>query len=108
MGQAGLARVGISVTTLDAIWPAGWSRAARPPRIGCARSRRLAKAGVPVRIMASPIVPGLTDHELEAILKAARDAGAVAASTIPCACRARSRSCGRIGWPSITPTGRAG
>jgi DNA repair photolyase len=33
--------------------------------------------------MVSPIVPGLTDHELEAILKAARDAGAVAAAMIP-------------------------
>ncbi|MEQ8365500.1 MAG: radical SAM protein, partial [Roseicyclus sp.] len=41
------------------------------------------RAGVPVRVMAAPLVPGLTDHELEAILRAARDAGAVAASTIP-------------------------
>jgi DNA repair photolyase len=44
---------------------------------------RLTAAGCPVRVMVSPIVPGLTDHELEAILRAARDAGAVAASTIP-------------------------
>jgi DNA repair photolyase len=44
--------------------------------------RRLSAAGVPVRVMASPIIPALTDHELEAILAAARGAGAVAASTI--------------------------
>ena len=44
--------------------------------------RRLTGAGVPVRLMVSPIVPGLTDHETEAILQAGRDAGARAASWI--------------------------
>jgi DNA repair photolyase len=44
--------------------------------------RKLAAAGIEVRVMVAPVVPGLTDHELEAILKAARDAGAVAASWI--------------------------
>ncbi len=44
--------------------------------------RRLSEAGIPVRVMASPMVPGLTDHELETILKAGRDAGAIAASWI--------------------------
>jgi DNA repair photolyase len=43
----------------------------------------LSKAGIPVRVMLSPIVPGLTDHEVEGIISAARDAGAVAASLIP-------------------------
>jgi DNA repair photolyase len=43
----------------------------------------LSRAGVQVRVMVSPLIPGLTDHELDAILRAARDAGAVAASTIP-------------------------
>jgi DNA repair photolyase len=82
MGRAGLARVGISVTTLD-------SRLARKmePRVPAPARRlrmieRLARAGCPVRIMASPMVPGLTDHELEAILKAGKSAGAAAASYI--------------------------
>ncbi len=44
--------------------------------------RRLTDAGVPVRVMVAPVVPGLTDSELEPILQAARDAGAVAASWI--------------------------
>jgi DNA repair photolyase len=44
--------------------------------------RRLADAGIPVRAMLAPVVPGLTDHELEPILAAVRDAGAVAASYI--------------------------
>ncbi len=82
MGQAGLARVGISVTTLDA----GLSRALEPraptPTRRFAMIRHLADAGCPVRVMVAPVIPGLTDHELEPILKAARDAGAVAASWI--------------------------
>ncbi|MFW5654675.1 MAG: PA0069 family radical SAM protein [Roseicyclus sp.] len=83
MGQAGLARVGLSVTTLDA----GLARRMEPRCPAPARRlkaiERLASAGCPVRVMVSPLIPGLTDHELEAILRAARDAGAVAASTIP-------------------------
>jgi len=78
----GLCRVGISVTTLDA----GLSRRMEP-RVAAPKRRlqvieRLTAAGVPVRVMVSPVVPGLTDHEIEPILKAAKDAGAVAASYI--------------------------
>ncbi len=82
MGRAGLARAGISVTTLD---PALSRR--MEPRVPAPARRlrtieRLARAGCPVRVMVSPVVPALSDHELEAILTAARDAGAVAASYI--------------------------
>src|SRR5688572_15242967 len=42
----------------------------------------LAKAGVPVNVMVAPVVPGLTDHEIPAILQAARDAGAHSAGYI--------------------------
>lgn len=83
MGQAGLARVGISVTTLQP----DLSRRMEPRVPSPARRLRtieaLSKAGIPVRVMVSPIIPGLTDHELEGIVTAARDAGAVAASMIP-------------------------
>ncbi|SER51539.1 DNA repair photolyase [Tranquillimonas rosea] len=82
MGQAGLARVGISITSLDA----GLSRRLEPrvpaPARRLAAIERLARAGVPVRVMVSPVIPGLTDHEVESILAAARDAGAAAASWI--------------------------
>ena len=44
--------------------------------------RRLSAAGVPVRVMTSPLVPGLTDHELEALLQAGQAAGASSASWI--------------------------
>ena len=82
MAAKGLLRVGVSVTTLDA----GLSRRMEPRAALPARRleviRRLAAAGVPVRVMVSPVIPGLTDHELEAILAAAREAGAVGASWI--------------------------
>lgn len=82
MARRGLVRVGVSVTTLDA----ELSRVMEPrvplPKRRIETIRRLSEAGVPVRIMASPMVPALTDPELEAILQAARDAGARTASWI--------------------------
>lgn len=82
MGRAGLVRVGISITTLDV----RLSRALEPrvpsPARRLAMIRRLTEAGCPVRVMVAPVIPGLTDCETEAILEAARDAGAIAASWI--------------------------
>ncbi len=79
----GLTRVGLSVTTLDA----GLARALEPrvpsPARRLAAIERLAGAGVQVRVMVSPVIPGLTDHEVEGVLRSAADAGAVAASMIP-------------------------
>jgi DNA repair photolyase len=43
---------------------------------------RLAAAGIPVGVMVAPVIPAITDHELEAILGAARDAGASSASYV--------------------------
>lgn len=82
MAAKGLVRVGISITTLD---PAT-SRAMEPrvpaPLRRLQTIRRLTDAGIPVRVMVSPVVPALTDHELEPILAAAARAGAIAASSI--------------------------
>jgi DNA repair photolyase len=82
MGRAGLVRVGISVTTLDA----KLSRAMEPRVPAPARRlqiiERLVSSGCPVRVMVAPVVPGLTDHELEGILAAAADAGASSAEWI--------------------------
>ncbi|MGH1355392.1 MAG: PA0069 family radical SAM protein [Thalassovita sp.] len=82
MATRGLVRVGISLTTLDA----GLARKMEPrvpsPKRRIATIRALAGAGVPVRVMTSPIVPMLNDHEIEALLEAGKDAGADAASWI--------------------------
>ncbi len=83
MAQAGLARVGMSVTTLQTDLARKMEPRVPSPARRLQAIERLSKAGIPVRVMVSPIVPGLTDHEIEDIVSAARDAGAVAASMIP-------------------------
>ena len=76
MAAQGLAKVAISLTTLDRqVARAMEPRAATPGR-RIETIRQLTAAGIPVTVMVAPVVPGLTDHELEAILEAARDAGA--------------------------------
>lgn len=82
MAARGLVRVGISVTSLDAALSRRMEPRVPVPARRLATIRALKAAGVPVRVMASPMVPGLTDPELEAILAAAAEAGASAASWI--------------------------
>jgi DNA repair photolyase len=73
-------RVAISVTTLDNKLAAKLEPRASSPSDRLWTIRRLASAGIGVMVMASPIIPGLTDHELPAILEAAADAGATVAA----------------------------
>lgn len=83
MAARNLVHVGVSVTTLDADLARRMEPRAPAPQTRIRMIRDLARAGVPVRVMASPMIPGLTDHELEAILTEARRAGARAAAFIP-------------------------
>ena len=78
-----LCRVGLSVTTLDPDLARRLEPRVPAPARRLKAIERLAAAGVQVRVMVSPVIPGLTDHEVEAVLRAAADAGAVAASMIP-------------------------
>lgn len=82
MGRLGLARVGVSVTSLDARLARKMEPRAPSPKRRLETIRRLAAAGCPVRVMVAPVVPALTDHEVEAILAEAAEAGAIAASWI--------------------------
>ncbi len=82
MAEAGLAHVGISVTTLDPTLSRVMEPRVPSPTRRLQTIERLAAAGVPVRVMASPMIPALTDHELESILAAARKAGATTAAMI--------------------------
>ncbi len=82
MATRDLVHVGVSVTTLDPVLSRKMEpRAAAPARrievIG-----RLADAGIPTRVMIAPVVPALTDHELEQILATAVQAGATGANWI--------------------------
>ena len=70
-------RVAVSITTLDA----GLARSMEPrtssPKMRLAAVRALHDAGIPVTVLVAPVIPGLTDREIQRILEAARDAGAM-------------------------------
>ena len=80
MAKENLVHAAISLTTLDRELARQLEPRASAPQARLAAIRALSGAGVPVMAMISPVIPGLTDHELEHLLAAARDAGAVAAS----------------------------
>ncbi|PMR78738.1 PA0069 family radical SAM protein [Billgrantia endophytica] len=77
-GLAGrkLVRVMISLTSLDSDLKRTLEPRAASPGARLRTIERLAKAGIPVGALIAPVIPGLTDHELERLLGAAREAGA--------------------------------
>lgn len=79
MARRGLAAAAISLSTLDRDLVRRMEPRATPPFGRLEAIRALVGAGVPVTVMAAPMIPGLNDHELDLILTAARDAGATAA-----------------------------
>ncbi|SOC12501.1 PA0069 family radical SAM protein [Rhodobacter maris] len=83
MARRGLVHLGISLTTLDEELARKMEPRAPTPQTRLRMIREAARAGIPVRVMAAPVIPGLTDHALEAILTEARRAGAKAAHMIP-------------------------
>lgn len=74
--------VTVSVTSLDPEVQRAMEPRASTPSARLAAVRALAEAGIPVHVNVAPIVPGLTDHEVPAILEAAADAGATGASMV--------------------------
>jgi DNA repair photolyase len=69
-------RVFISVTTLDPKLAGIMEPRTSTPERRLDAISTLARAGVPVGVMVAPTIPGITDHEMPAILKAAKEAGA--------------------------------
>jgi len=76
MASMGLARVALSVTTLDRSLARSMEPRAPTPERRIEALRKLSEAGVPTTVMAAPMIPALNDHEMEKILEMARDAGA--------------------------------
>ena len=74
-----LAHVGISLTTLDGPLARQLEPRASSPPARLAAIRRLTAAGIPVSVFVAPLIPGITDHELEKLLAAAREHGATSA-----------------------------
>lgn len=77
-----LALVCVSLTTLDAGLARKMEPRAATPGRRLEAIRALSRAGIPVAVLAAPMIPGLNDHEMEAILAAAKEAGAVGANYI--------------------------
>ena len=66
----------VSLTTLDADLKRCLEPRAASPLARLGAIRRLHEAGVPVGTLVAPVIPALTDHELERLLEAAAEAGA--------------------------------
>ena len=82
MAEVGLAKVAVSVTTLDrSLARVMEPRAATPPRRLHA-IRELHKAGVPVGAMFAPVIPALNDSEMESVLEAVAEAGGQSAGYV--------------------------
>ncbi len=77
------AAVYLSVTTLDTRLARSMEPRTSSPTRRLAAIHALAQAGVPTGVLVAPVVPGLTDHELPAIITAAAKAGARLAGYIP-------------------------
>jgi DNA repair photolyase len=82
MAERRLAAVLISVTTLDLGLARRLEPRAAAPRRRLEVIRALAGSGVPVGVLVSPLIPGLTDADLETILALAADAGATRAGSL--------------------------
>jgi DNA repair photolyase len=66
----------VSVTTLDTELRRVMEPRTSPPASRLAAIRELSRAGIPVGVLTAPVIPGLTDHEMPAIIGAAVEAGA--------------------------------
>jgi DNA repair photolyase len=83
MAAQRLAGVALSVTSLDPAIARTLEPRAPSARKRLAAVRALAAAGVPVWVAIAPVIPAITDHELEHIVEAAADAGALGAFYLP-------------------------
>ena len=82
MAAEGLARVFISITSLDRELARKLEPRAAAPHRRLQALRALSEAGVPCGVMVAPVIPFLNDKDIEAILVAARDAGATQAGYV--------------------------
>ncbi|MBZ9934836.1 PA0069 family radical SAM protein [Mesorhizobium sp. BR1-1-16] len=82
MAERGLAKVALSVTTLDRRLARAMEPRAATPTRRLEAIRGLAEAGIPVGVLTAPIIPALNDSEIERILDAAAAAGATEAGYV--------------------------
>ena len=83
MAAKGLAAVAMSVTSLDVRIAMTLEPRAPAPERRLTAVRRLADAGVPTYVSIAPVIPAITDHEIEHIVERAAESGARAAFFLP-------------------------
>jgi DNA repair photolyase len=83
MAADGLVSVALSVTSLTPAIARTLEPRAPAPRKRLAAVKALAQAGVPAWVAIAPVVPGITDHELEHLVEAAAQAGALGVFYLP-------------------------
>jgi DNA repair photolyase len=76
LNRHGAVSAAVSITTLNHDLAMKMEPRASSPKSRLETVRQLAEAGIPVRVMMAPIAPGINDHEIAAVLRAAADAGA--------------------------------
>ncbi|TXR48142.1 PA0069 family radical SAM protein [Phyllobacterium endophyticum] len=82
MAEKGLAKVALSITTLDGKLARTMEPRASTPTRRLQALRSLSDAGIPVSVMVAPVIPGLNDHEIERILDSAHAMGALEAGYV--------------------------
>ena len=82
MAAKRLVRVFISITTLDHDLARRMEPRATAPKRRIQTVRALAEAGIPVGVLVAPLIPALTDHDLETVLGASANAGADSAGYV--------------------------
>jgi DNA repair photolyase len=82
MAKEGLAKVALSVTTLDRKLARAMEPRAGTPQRRLEAIRALSQAGIPTGVMFAPAIPALNDGEMEAVLSAAVDCGATSAGYV--------------------------
>jgi DNA repair photolyase len=97
MAKRNLVKVGISVTTMDAKLARTMEPRASTPTKRLEALKALTEAGVPTKVMVSPIIPALNDAEMERILDSAAHIGVQGRATFFCGCRWRCATCSASG-----------
>lgn len=82
MADRGLAKVALSITTMDRTLARHMEPRASTPTKRLEALKALNEAGIPTSVMVAPVIPGLNDHEIEKILDAARGQGVVEAGYV--------------------------
>lgn len=82
MAERGLVQVAISVTGMDRELTRRLEPRAAAPARRLETIRRLSEAGIPVGVLFAPVIPALNDSQMEAVLEAAAEAGAVSAGYV--------------------------